>query len=47
MAALEEQLRSHFGTKVALNYRKGGGSLTLEFYSDDDLHRLLEVMGIQ
>ncbi|MFN3652264.1 MAG: ParB/RepB/Spo0J family partition protein [Armatimonadota bacterium] len=47
VAALEEQLRRHFGTKVGVTYRKGKGTLTLEFYSDDDLYRLLEAMGVE
>jgi ParB family transcriptional regulator, chromosome partitioning protein len=44
---VEEQLRRRFGTKVGLTYRKGRGSLTLEFYSDEDLNRLLELLGVQ
>jgi ParB family chromosome partitioning protein len=44
--ALEERLRRHFGTQVRLAYRRGHGSLTLEFYSDDDLKRVLELLGL-
>lgn len=44
VAALEERLRRRFGTKAVIAYRRGRGSITLEFYSDDDLLRLLELL---
>jgi ParB family transcriptional regulator, chromosome partitioning protein len=47
LAALEEQLRERYGTKVGVSYSRGKGALTLEFYSDDDLCRLLELLGIE
>ncbi len=43
---LEERLRARFGTRTEIDYRSGRGSLTLEFYSDDDLQRLLELLGV-
>jgi len=43
--ALEERLRDRFGTRIRLAYRKGKGSIGLEFYSDDDLDRILELLG--
>jgi ParB family transcriptional regulator, chromosome partitioning protein len=46
LAALEEQLRARFGTKALVSYRAGRGSVTLEFYSDDDLERILEELGL-
>jgi ParB family chromosome partitioning protein len=39
--ALEEQLRSHLGTKVTLRKGKKGGSLTIHFYSDEELNALV------
>lgn len=42
---LEERLRRHFGTKALVKYHKGRGSLVLEFYTDDDLERVLELLG--
>jgi ParB family transcriptional regulator, chromosome partitioning protein len=42
---LEERLRQRFGTKALVRYRKGRGSLLLEFYSDEDLERMLELLG--
>lgn len=47
LAAIEEQLREHLGTPVRLRYRKGRGSVEIQFFSDDDLNRVLEVLGVQ
>ncbi len=41
-AALEEQLRASLGTKVILKRTKKGGSLTIRFYSDEELNDLVE-----
>jgi ParB family chromosome partitioning protein len=40
---IEEQLRDIFGTKVAIRPKKEGGSIEIEFYSPEDLNRLLEI----
>jgi ParB family chromosome partitioning protein len=41
--ALEERLRSALGTKVNLRHsKKGRGTLTLHFYSDEELNSLLD-----
>lgn len=40
--ALEDQLRETLGTKVRLRRGKGGGSLTLHFYSDEELNALVD-----
>ena len=41
-----DQLRRRFATKIAVKPRqKGGGSLILEYYSDDDLARIIEILG--
>jgi ParB family chromosome partitioning protein len=45
-AALEERLRRHFATKVRLEYKEGAGAITIEFYNDDDLARVLELLGV-
>jgi len=39
---IEERLRSRLGTKVAVDYRGGRGWLKIEFYSKDDLERILD-----
>jgi ParB family chromosome partitioning protein len=44
---IEDNLASHFSTKVKLNHnKKGHGSITLEYYSIQELNKLLELMGI-
>ena len=43
---IEEQLRIKLGTKVTVDFRGGKGSLRIEFYSQDDLERILgEILG--
>ena len=44
---LEAKLRDRLGTKVALRYRKGKGSVDIKFFNDEDLQRILETLGIQ
>jgi ParB family chromosome partitioning protein len=46
LSALEERLRERFGTRVAVSYNRSSGSISLEFYGDDDLQRILELLGI-
>ena len=43
---LEEKLREKFGTKVHLKYAKGKGAVEISFFSDDELQRILEILGI-
>ena len=40
---IEEKLRNLFGTKVMVRTKSSGGSIEIEFYSPDDLNRLLEI----
>jgi ParB family transcriptional regulator, chromosome partitioning protein len=42
ISALEERLRSYLGTRVSLNRRRKGGTLTIHYYSDEELDDLLE-----
>lgn len=42
--ALEEQLRQRLGTKVTLNQKKNGGTLTIHYYSAEELDTLLDVI---
>jgi ParB family chromosome partitioning protein len=43
---LENRLRERFGAKVRLRYAQGKGSLEISFFSDDDLERILQIVGI-
>ncbi len=40
---VEQDLREVFGTKVVVHSRKEGGSIEIEFYSPEDLNRLIEI----
>ncbi|WP_153796941.1 ParB/RepB/Spo0J family partition protein [Foetidibacter luteolus] len=45
---IEDNLASHFSTKVKLVHnKKGYGSITLEYYSLEELNKLLDVMNVQ
>jgi ParB family chromosome partitioning protein len=44
---LEDALREFFQTPVALRRTRHGGKLTLNFYSEDDLGRILDRLGIR
>ena len=46
VATLENHLREKFGTKVHLRYAKGKGALEIAFFSDDDLNRILQILGV-
>ncbi len=40
---VEQDLREVFGTKVVVHSRKEGGSIEIDFYSPEDLNRLIEI----
>ncbi len=51
---LSDQLHAHFGTSIKLqpcctyaNGKKGKGSIEIDFYSTEDLSRILEILGIE
>lgn len=44
---IEDSMASHFSTKVHMARKKNGkGSVTIEFYNDSDLERIMEKMGV-
>jgi ParB family chromosome partitioning protein len=43
---LENRLRERLGTRVTLRYRKGKGSLDIRFFSDEELERVLALLGV-
>ncbi len=43
---LEEKMREKFGTKVHLKYAQGKGAVEISFFSDDELQRVLEILGV-
>jgi ParB family transcriptional regulator, chromosome partitioning protein len=44
---LENKLRERLGTKVRLRYSHGKGSVEINFFSDDDLERILQIVGVK
>ncbi|TAH64139.1 MAG: ParB/RepB/Spo0J family partition protein [Gottschalkiaceae bacterium] len=44
---IEERLKAHFSTKVNLKYKKNKGKIEIEYYSNEELERILEMMGIK
>jgi len=44
--AMEELLEKHLGTRVQMAPRRKGGVISIEYYSNEDLERILESMGI-
>lgn len=44
---IEDNMASHFATRVSLSRKKNGkGSIQIEFYSDEDLERIMDAMKI-
>lgn len=41
---LEEQLKKTFATKVSIIHKKNKGKIEIEYYSNDDLERILELL---
>jgi ParB family transcriptional regulator, chromosome partitioning protein len=46
VADLEGRLRELFATKVKLNYTQGKGSLEISFFSNEELERILQILGV-
>jgi ParB family transcriptional regulator, chromosome partitioning protein len=45
--SIEESLKRQLGTKVILTQRRKGGQITIEYYSNDELERILQLLGVQ
>jgi ParB family chromosome partitioning protein len=43
---LENRLRERLGTKVHLRYSQGKGALEISFFSDEELERILQILGV-
>jgi len=44
---IEDNLASHFSTRVKLNYsKKGKGSISIEYYSIQELNKILDQLGV-
>lgn len=47
LTALEQKLSERLGTPVTLHSKEQGGKMVVEYYSDDDLQRVLDVIGVE
>jgi len=43
---IEDQLEHHLGTRVRIVPRRKGGTIIIEYYSDEELERVIEAIGI-
>lgn len=43
---IKERLQNYFGTKVNINSKKNKGKIEIEYYSEDDLQRILDMMEV-
>jgi len=46
LRAIQNQLRDRFATHVQIHHSPKKGRIELEYYGDDDLQRLLELLGV-
>lgn len=46
LQALEDELRRVLGTKAALVPRKKGGRIVIDYFSQEDLARILQMLGV-
>ena len=47
VSRIEDKIRERFGTKVQVRYAEGKGAVEISFFSDDELERVLEILGVQ
>lgn len=43
---IKGKLENYFGTKVSFNTKKNKNKIEIEFYSDDDLQRIIEILKL-
>lgn len=43
---LEERLQKHLGSKVEFKRRRQGGSIEITYFDNEDLERILEIIGL-
>ena len=47
VSRIEDKIRERLGTKVQVRYAEGKGAVEISFFSDDELERVLEILGVQ
>jgi len=46
LVEIQEKLQQHFATRAIVTKQGKGGKIEIAFYSDEDLERILEIMGV-
>ncbi|HIG81765.1 MAG TPA: ParB/RepB/Spo0J family partition protein [Verrucomicrobiales bacterium] len=44
---LENRIKQTLGTQVSLRHRNGKGAITIKYFSEDDLERILGLLGVE
>jgi ParB family transcriptional regulator, chromosome partitioning protein len=44
---IKDKLENYFGTRVSLINKKNKGKIEIEYYSEDDLQRILDILKVQ
>ena len=47
VSRIEDKIRERLGTKVQARYVGGKGAVEISFFSDDELERVLQILGVQ
>lgn len=47
IAGIQKKLTSHLGARVAVNHSPKKGRIVIEYAGNDDLHRILEKLGVE
>lgn len=43
---IKNQLQNYFGTKVNISNKKNKGKIEIEYYSEEDLQRILDIINM-
>jgi ParB family chromosome partitioning protein len=47
ITSIQKKLTSHLGARVAVNHTPKKGKIVIEYAGNDDLHRILEKLGVE
>jgi ParB family transcriptional regulator, chromosome partitioning protein len=47
ITSIQKKLTSHLGARVAVNHSPKKGKIVIEYAGNDDLHRILEKLGVE
>lgn len=47
LAGLQDQLQNHFSAKVRILPRKQGGKVEIDYYNEEDLERIVELLSLK